>query len=167
MRERLAASDDASAVVSAAGLSGQDATASKALDLFVSLYGAVAGDLIAQLDGAGESHLVAKAGQEAYLDPLGVEIALEVEQVDLQAGTLHPLGFPGGSHPDVGHRVVELGGEAGRRTADLFEYQHVPGGQAQRPGRIVDAQRRAGRAGWQAALGVAPGMESDAVVLTA
>jgi glucokinase len=45
MRERLAASDDSSAAVATAGLSGEDATASKALDLFVSLYGAVAGDL--------------------------------------------------------------------------------------------------------------------------
>jgi glucokinase len=45
MRRRLAESDDTNAVVAQAGLTGEDAVAGKALDLFVSLYGAVAGDL--------------------------------------------------------------------------------------------------------------------------
>jgi len=45
MDKRLAAADDPNVAISAAALGGDDAVARKALKLFVSLYGAAAGDL--------------------------------------------------------------------------------------------------------------------------
>ncbi len=45
MGRRLAAADDPNAVIAQAGLEGEDAVAEQALDRFVSLYGAAAGDL--------------------------------------------------------------------------------------------------------------------------
>jgi glucokinase len=45
MRRRLAATDDRNALISRAGVDGEDRTASAVVDLFVSLYGAAAGDL--------------------------------------------------------------------------------------------------------------------------
>jgi glucokinase len=57
MSRRLAEADDPNAEVARAALAGDDAVAGKALDLFVSLYGAAAGDLA----------LVAKATGGLYL----------------------------------------------------------------------------------------------------
>jgi glucokinase len=57
MARRLAEADDPSAEIARAALAGDDAVAGKALDLFVSLYGAAAGDLA----------LVAKATGGLYL----------------------------------------------------------------------------------------------------
>ena len=45
MSRRLSDAPDPNAVISAAGLSGEDPLAEKALDMFVSLYGSAAGDL--------------------------------------------------------------------------------------------------------------------------
>lgn len=45
MRRRIDRADDANAVISEAGLRGEDAMADKALDMFVRLYGSAAGDL--------------------------------------------------------------------------------------------------------------------------
>lgn len=45
MKKRLAGAEDRNAVISQAGAAGEDRTASMVLDLFVSLYGAAAGDL--------------------------------------------------------------------------------------------------------------------------
>jgi glucokinase len=57
MSRRLADTDDPNAEVARAGLAGDDAVAGRALDLFVSLYGAAAGDLA----------LVAKATAGVYV----------------------------------------------------------------------------------------------------
>ncbi len=45
MGRRLAEADDPNAVIAQAGLEGEDAVAEQALDRFISLYGAAAGDL--------------------------------------------------------------------------------------------------------------------------
>jgi glucokinase len=45
MKKRLAEAEDANASITDAALAREDATASRVLDLFVSMYGAVAGDL--------------------------------------------------------------------------------------------------------------------------
>jgi len=45
MRRRLAEADDANAAITDAALAGEDPVAERTLDLFISLYGAVAGDL--------------------------------------------------------------------------------------------------------------------------
>ncbi len=45
MREKIKQADDVAQVISEAGLAKQDAVCEKALDLFVSIYGSVAGDL--------------------------------------------------------------------------------------------------------------------------
>jgi glucokinase len=57
MSQRLAEADDPNSVVARAALAGDDAVAEKALDVFVSLYGAAAGDLA----------LVAKATGGVYV----------------------------------------------------------------------------------------------------
>jgi glucokinase len=57
MQRRLAEADDPNAEIARAGMAGDDAVAGRALDLFVSLYGAAAGDLA----------LVAKATGGMYL----------------------------------------------------------------------------------------------------
>lgn len=45
MERRLAEADDPNAVIARAGLAGEDAVAEQALDRFISMYGAAAGDL--------------------------------------------------------------------------------------------------------------------------
>jgi glucokinase len=45
MKRRLAQADDPNRVISEAAMKGEDATANKVLEIFISLYGAVAGDL--------------------------------------------------------------------------------------------------------------------------
>lgn len=53
MRRRLAAADDPNAEIARVGIAGDDAAAAKALDLFVSLYGAAAGDLALVVKATG------------------------------------------------------------------------------------------------------------------
>lgn len=57
MSQRLAEAPDPNALISQAGMAGEDAVAEQAVDLFVSLYGSVAGDLA----------LVAKATGGVYV----------------------------------------------------------------------------------------------------
>lgn len=53
MSRRFAESEDRNAVVSAAGIAGEDAVAERAVDLFVRYYGAAAGDLALVLGAVG------------------------------------------------------------------------------------------------------------------
>jgi glucokinase len=53
LAEQIAAGDDSSAAVSQAGLSGKSELAAKALDLFVEIYGAMAGNLALLLKATG------------------------------------------------------------------------------------------------------------------
>jgi len=75
MSRRLAETDDPNAVISEAGLAGEDAAAEKALDLFVSLYGSAAGDLalVARatagiyVGGGIAPHILAKLRSGAFI----------------------------------------------------------------------------------------------------
>ena len=53
MARRFATADDRNAVISAAGVAGEDAVAERAVDLFVGFYGAAAGDLALVLGAVG------------------------------------------------------------------------------------------------------------------
>ena len=52
--------------------------------------------------------LITNAVDEAYMDLLAVEVAVEVEQVDLDDGVVLAAVADGGSVPDVGHGLVGL-----------------------------------------------------------